>query len=77
MRYIRIVEAVWNHLADSEEDAQTGEVTITLSRKQAHELNSLYWACAGKYRKALKNFGWSPIPEHDAARRVQPQPEKP
>lgn len=62
MRYIRIVAALWGHLDDSEENAQTGEVTIKLTREQAQELYGLYWRLAGKYRRALEETGWSPNP---------------
>lgn len=61
MSHIRIVHALWGHLDDSEE-GRNGEVTIRLTREQAQELYQLYWNCSSKWRKALKDFGWSPDP---------------
>lgn len=57
-----IVDQIWVHLDDnSEENAQTGAVTISLNKLQARNLYQLYWDAGGEYRAALKECGWSPV----------------
>lgn len=57
-----IVDGLWEHLDDSEENAQTGEVTVTLTTEQAQSIWKLYWRLGGKYRSGLEDCGWSPHP---------------
>lgn len=55
-----IVDLLWELTDDSEENAQTGEVTMTLTKKQNERLYSLFWRLGGKYRRGLTACGWTP-----------------
>lgn len=56
----QLIDQLWELTDDSEENAQTGEVTITLTREQAREMYTRFWRLGGKYRRGLDNCGWSP-----------------
>lgn len=56
----QIVDLLWELTDDSEENARTGEVTMTLNKEQNQELYGLFWRLGGKYRRGLAECGWSP-----------------
>lgn len=56
----KLANLVWELTEDSEESAQTGEVTMTLTKAQAQELYGLFWRLGGKYQRGLYECGWKP-----------------
>jgi hypothetical protein len=56
----QIVDLMWDLTDDSSENAQTGEVTMTLTKEQNEKLYRLFWHLGGKYRDGLAECGWSP-----------------
>lgn len=59
------VEVVWAVVDDSEEDAQSGDVTIDAANWT--RLLRALWDLGGKHRERLKNLGWTP-PELNTVR---------
>lgn len=60
-----VVDELWEYTDDSETNAQTGEVTMSLTKEQADHLYRLFWRLGGKYRRGLEEVGWSPRPTTD------------
>jgi hypothetical protein len=55
-----LTDLLWDLTDDSEENAQTGEVTLVMTREQAHEMYLSFWTLGGKYRRTLADLGWTP-----------------
>lgn len=51
---------IWELTDDSEENAQTGEVTLTMTKRQAQVFYKLFWRIGGEYRLGLQEYGWTP-----------------
>jgi hypothetical protein len=56
----QIIDLLWELTDDSSENAQTGEVTMMMTKEQNEKLCRLFWRLGGKYREGLAECGWSP-----------------
>jgi hypothetical protein len=55
-----LIKLLWQLTDDSSENAQTGEVTIELTKEQASRMYNLFWRIGGEYRLGLQEHGWTP-----------------
>lgn len=55
-----LVELFWELTDDSAENAQTGELTMELTKAQASKMYHLFWRIGGTYRLGLEEHGWTP-----------------
>lgn len=55
-----LVKLLWELTDDSAENAQTGDVTLELSKQQASKMYHLFWRIGGQYRLGLEDHGWTP-----------------
>lgn len=68
----KLIDLLWGLTDDSEEHAQTGEVTMVLRRDQAQEMYKLFWHLGGKYKAGLVEVGWSlPVAGSPASGRAE------